>query len=149
MILDRTGLLSENQAVTVSGATPSTNVIDLGVTGTPYGASAPLRRDVGRGAMVPFYIGVTEAFNNATSLTISLQVDSTAAFSAPDTVFTTPAYPLADLTPGARHLLPDELPTGTNKRFMRLVYTVAGAAPTVGRISAGVVMSRQSNSGRY
>lgn len=147
MILDRTGLLSEGQAITAS--TASTNTVDLGTPGTPYGSSAPLRRDVGRGTPIPFFIGVTEAFNNATSLTIAVQTDDNAAFTSPTTVWTSVAYPLSDLAPGVRHLLPDELPVNTNEQFVRLFYTVAGTAPTTGRITAGVVMARQTNSGRY
>jgi hypothetical protein len=146
MILDRTGLLSENQAITAT--TASTNSIDLGTPGTPYGAPSPLKRDIGRGEGQPFYVGVTEAFNNLTSLTIAIQVDTTAAFSAPDTIFTQ-TYLLADLAPGARHLQPDWFPVGTGKEFVRMLYTVTGTAPTTGRITAGTVMSRQTNTGRY
>jgi len=146
MILDRTGLLSENQAVTAT--TASTNVIDLGTPATPYGATSPIRRDIGRGEGQPFFVGVTEAFNNATSITIAIQTDTTAAFSAPDTVYSQ-TYVLADLTPSARHLGPDWFPVGANKQFVRMLYTVTGTAPTTGRITAGTVMSRQTNSGRY
>jgi len=147
MILDRTGLFSENQAITATSA--STNVIDLGKTGTPYGASSALRRDVGRGNPVPLYVGVTETFNNLTSLTITIQTDDNAAFSSPTTAWTSPAYAAADLVPGARHLLPDELPVGVNEQFVRLMYTVAGTAPTTGKVTAGVTFARQTNSGRY
>ncbi|GEM70948.1 hypothetical protein SAQ01S_07140 [Sphingomonas aquatilis NBRC 16722] len=146
MILDRTGLLSENQAITATAA--STNVIDLGNPGTPYGASTPLKRDIGRGEPVPFFVGVTEAFNNLTSLTIAIQTDTTAAFSAPDTVFSA-TYVAADLVPGQKHIQPDWFPVGASKEFVRMFYTVTGTAPTTGRITAGVVMSRQTNSGRY
>ena len=146
MILDRTGLLSENQAITATAA--STNVVDLGTPGTPYGASAPLKRDIGRGEGQPFYVGVTEPFNNLTSLTIAIQTDSTAAFSAPTTVYTQ-TYTLADLAPNARHIGPDWFPVGANAQFYRMFYTVAGTAPTTGRITAGTVMARQTNTGRY
>lgn len=146
MILDRTSLLSENQAVTATAA--STNTLDLGAPGTPYGAPSALKRDIGRGEPVPFFVGVTEAFNNLTSLTIAIQTDSTAAFSAPTTVFTQ-TYVLADLTPGQRHLQPDWWPTGSTGQFARMFYTVAGTAPTTGRITAGTVMARQTNNGRY
>ncbi len=146
MLLDRTGLLSENQAVTATAA--STNVIDLGTPGTPYGATSALRRDIGRGEPVPFYVGVTETFNNLTSLTVAIQTDSTAAFSAPTTVFSQ-TYTAADLVPGVRHINPDWFPVGANQQFVRMFYTVTGTAPTTGRITAGTVMSRQTNSGRY
>lgn len=143
MIMDRTGLLSENQAITASAA--STNIIDLGDTGTIYGASAPAVRDVGRGDGVPLVVTVTESFDSLTSLTVAIQTDSTAAFSSPKTVYTSPAYSLAQLATGAEYLLPDRFPVGTNERFVRLFYTVAGTAPSLGKITAGVVAGRQTN----
>ena len=146
MILDRTGLLSENQAITATA--PSTNVLDLGSPGTPYGATAALNRDVGRGEPIPFYIGVTETFNNLTSLTVAIQTDTTTAFSSPVTVWSQTVV-LADLVPGQRHILPDWIPAGANRQFVRMNYTVTGTAPSTGRITAGVVMARQTNTGRY
>jgi hypothetical protein len=142
MIFDRTLQWSDGQAVTAT--TFSTNVVDLGKTGTIYGSSAPIARDVGLGEDVPLYIGVAQSFNNLTSLTISIEQAVDAAFTAPETVWTSPAYSLAQLTLGSRYLLPDSLPAGTNKRYVRLKYTVAGTAPTLGKITAGIVMSRQS-----
>ncbi len=141
MIMDRTLLFSDGQAITAT--TVSTNVVDLGETGTIYGASAPIRRDIGKGNAVPLFCGVTQAFNNLTSLTISVEVDDNAAFTSAKTVFTSPTYALADLAPG-KYLLPDTIPVGTDERYLRLRYTVAGPAPTVGKITAGVVADRQS-----
>lgn len=140
MIMDATGLFSEKQPITAT--TTSTNIIDLGATGTPYYASAPIVRDVGKGRQVPLFCGAVETFNNLTSLTIAVQVDVTAAFSTATTVYTSQAYTAAQLATGAKYLLPDSLPVGTNQRFVQLVYTVTGTAPTTGRITAGVVMSR-------
>lgn len=144
MIFDRTNQFSDGQAITASAA--STNVIDLGATGTLYGASAPMARDVGPGTHIPLSVTVTESFNTLTSLTISVQTDDSAAFASPKTVFTSPAYTLAELAKGAKNnLLPDSLPLGTNERYVRLFYTVAGTAPTLGKITAGVVAARQTN----
>lgn len=142
MIMDRTLLFSDGQAITATAA--STNVVDLGATGTVYGASAPLVRDIGNGRDVDLFVGVTQSFNNLTSLTISIETDDNAAFSSATTVFTSPAYSLAQLATGAKYLLPDTLPVGTNERYVRLKYTVAGTAPTTGKITAGVVDGRQS-----
>jgi hypothetical protein len=147
MILDRTGLFSENQAITAS--TASTNVVDLGRTGTPYGATAPLTRDVGRGTETPFYAGVVQSFNNLTSLELQIQVSADAAFTTPVVVFRSPAYTLAQLQAGAAHLLPDSLPVGTNLRYLRVYYTVTGTNPTLGQITAGTTMARQTNRGIY
>jgi hypothetical protein len=143
MIMDATGLFSEQQAITATAA--STNSIDLGATGTPYGSASAIARDVGKGEGVPLYCGVVEAFNNLTSLTISIETDDNSAFSSAVTVWTSPAYTLAQLATGAKYPLPDRLPVGVNERYVRLKYTVAGTAPSTGKITAGVVFSRQSN----
>ena len=143
MIFDRTNLFSDGQAITASAA--STNLIDLGATGTPVGGSA-IVRDIGPGSDIPVMVTVTESFNTLTSLTISVQTDDNAAFSSAKTVFTTPAILLADLAVGAkRNLLPDSIPLGTNERYVRLYYTVAGSNPSTGKITAGVVAARQTN----
>lgn len=142
MIFSRALLFSDAQPVT--GTTVSTNVVDLGATGTVYGATAPMVRDIGYGNDVDLSVTVTQSFNNLTSITISIEVDDNVAFTSATTVFTSPAYTLAQLATGAKYLLPDTLPAGTNERYVRLRYTVAGTAPTTGRITAGVVMARQS-----
>jgi hypothetical protein len=143
MITDLTTLFSNAQAITATAA--STNLIDLGAPGTVYGAAAALTRDIGKGRQIPIALRVTESFNNLTSLAISVETDDNASFSSATTVFTSPAYPLADLAIGARALLPDYIPIGTNERYMRLKYTVVGTAPTTGKITSGVSMGNQTN----
>lgn len=143
MIIDNTLVLSDSQAVTASAA--STNIIDLGAPGTAYGHASPLAFDIGKATEIPIILHVTEAFNNLTSITVSVQVDDNAAFSSPATVATGPAVPLASLTAGARLSFPAELPEGTNERYLRLFYTVAGAAPTTGKLLAAIVAGRQTN----
>lgn len=142
MLMDRSALFSDGQAITATAA--STNLIDLGATGTIYGYSAPQVRDVGLGESIPLFVGVTQSFNNLTSLTISIQTDDNAGFASATTIWTSPAYTLAQLAVGARYLLPDVLPAGVNERYVRLNYTVAGTAPSLGKITAGVVADRQS-----
>lgn len=142
MIFDRTGLFSDSQAIT--GTSASANLIDLGTPSTPYGAPAPLAREIGPSG-TELSVSVTESFNNLTSLSIAVQVDDNQAFSSPTTVVTYGPYTLAQLQAGAKYLLPDDLPHGTNEQFVRLNYTVAGTAPTTGRITAGVVAARQQN----
>lgn len=142
MIFSRALQFSDGQAITATAA--STNLIDLGATGTVYGAAAPMVRDIGPGNEVELFVGVTQTFNNLTSLTISIETDDNAGFSSATTVWTSPAYTLAQLATGAKYLLPDAFPVGTNERYVRLKYTVAGTAPTLGKITAGVVAARQS-----
>lgn len=144
MITDLTTLLSNAQAITATAN--STNILDLGAPGTIPGPNGTaLQRDPGKGEPIPLLVTVVQSFNNLTSLTISIQVATDTAFTSPVTVDVSPAYALADLAVGARYLLPDTIPVGSNLRYLRLVYTVAGTAPTLGQITAGVVMGRQTN----
>lgn len=143
MIMDRTALFSDGQAITATAA--STNLIDLGATGTVYGASSAMVRDIGPGNRIPLFVTVTQSFNNLTSLTISIETDDNSSFSSAATIWTSPAYTLAQLAVAAKqNLLPDSIPLGTNERYLRLKYTVAGTAPSTGKITAGVVAARQT-----
>ncbi len=142
MILDRSELFSSAQAITATAA--STNVIDTGATGTVYLAAAALNRDLGKGTSVPIAISVVQNFNNLTSLTIAYQVSVDAAFTSPVTVITSPAYTLAQVNSGI-NLQPTEVPINANLRYHRLLYTVAGTAPTLGQITAGYAMALQTN----
>lgn len=141
MLFDKQTLLSDAQAITATAA--STNIIDLGATGTPFGSTVALVRDVGKGCTVPLAVSVGAAFNNATSVAIALQTDDNAGFSSPKTVATR-TYLLAELTGGILEF-PDSLIEGTNERYVRLFYTVVGTAPTTGTVTAGVVAARQTN----
>jgi hypothetical protein len=141
MIFDNTLLFSSQQAITATAA--STNVIDLGATGTPIGGVA-LTRDIGVGKEMDLSVLVTENFNNLTSLTVAVQT-------SPDnstytTVLQSPAILLAALVAGYQFKVPNSFELGTNARYVRLNYTVAGTAPTTGKITAGVVSARQTNS---
>lgn len=144
MIMDNTLVFSDGQAITADAG--STNVIDLKATGTPYGAAAPVGRDIGKSShAIPLDIVVTETFNNLTSLVISLQVDDNAAFSSAKTVASSAAIPLASLVAGYRPSFPDYIPEGTDEQYMRLFYDITGTAPTTGKITASVVAGRQTN----
>lgn len=143
MIMDQTGLFSSAQAITATAV--SDNYIDLGATGTVYGAAAALTRDIGKGAEVPIKITVTQTFNNLTSLTVTIETDDNSSFSSATVIFTSRAYLLAELTAGGKYILPDESPVYTNERYVRLRYTVAGTAPSTGKITAGVTAGNQTN----
>lgn len=134
-------LLSDDQAITATAA--STNYINLGAPGTPYGAAAALSRDVGKGNPVPIDIIVTEAFNNLTSLKIDLEVDDNTSFSSAKVV-NTQTIVLADLAVGKKTGMM-YLPEGTDEQYMRINYTVTGTAPTTGKVTAGITGGRQTN----
>jgi hypothetical protein len=139
MIIDANLVLSNNQAVTATAA--STNVIDLGTPGTPFGAPVPVEQDIGKGNRIAIAVNVTQAFNNLTSLAIALQVS---ADNSTWVEVATHTYLLAALGVGQLDF-PAQLPVGTNKRYMQLNYTVVGTAPTTGQIFAAIVAARQNN----
>lgn len=140
MIFDKQSLFSDAQAITATAA--STNVIDLGAPGTPQHAAAAINQDVGAGRPVPLRIQIVEAFNNLTSVTVNVQVDNDEAFGSATTVMTV-AVPLASLVAG--YVVPIEyVPRGSNERYMRLQYVVAGTAPTTGKVTAGLVAGNEN-----
>lgn len=141
MIFDNTLLLSDQQAITADAA--STNTIDLLATGTPFGSTTPINKDVGRSVEVPLAILVTEAFNNLTSLQVGVQISNDNV--AWETIQTGRQIPLSVLVSGHSVKVIDELPDGTNGRYVRLFYDITGTAPTTGKITAGIVMARQTN----
>lgn len=139
MILSAQQLFSDDQAVVASA--DSTNVIDLGVPGTPYGAVAPLNQDIGKGNKVPLLVQVTEDFDNLTTLEIKL---STGATSALGTEIASQTILLVDLVAG-KQLNLDYLPNGIVEQYLGMEYVVVGTAPTVGKITAGITMGVQTN----
>jgi hypothetical protein len=146
MIFSKEDLFSNQQAVTASAA--STNVIDLGATGIPYGNAEALKRDIGKGNKVPLRVQVTEDFATLTSLTITVQTSDDAAFgSGVITHATTGAVAAADLVAGwswGHDVIPYAQAAGMG-RYMRLNYTVTGTAATAGKVTAGVTMGNQTN----
>lgn len=142
MIFDSTALFSDAQAVTATAA--STNLIDLKANGTVYGAAAALSRDLGKGNDVPILVQVVETFATLTSLTVTVETDDNASFSSAKTAWTSPAIPAATLVAGYKFPI-NCLPFGTDERYVRLKYTVAGTDATAGKITAGIVAAVQTN----
>ena len=140
MIIDANLILSSNQAITATA--PSTNVIDLGQPGTPFGAPAPVEQDIGKGNRIPIAVNVTQGFNNLTSLAVSLQVSTD---NATWKEVATRTYLLAEIAAVTQLDFPAQLPVGTRFRYMQLNYTVTGTAPTTGQIFAAIVAAGQNN----
>lgn len=141
MILDAQNMFSDGQAITATAA--STNQIDLGATGTAYGAAAALTADVGKDNEIPLLLTVTQAFNNLTSLQVTLQTDMDVAFGSPKEVASR-TYTLAELGTGIK-TFPACVMEGSDERYLRLNYTVTGVAPTTGKITAAIVAARQTH----
>ena len=146
MLLDAQNLLSDDQAITASAA--STNALDLGANGTDALGNTVIG-DAGRSlASKPgadLLIQVTEDFTaaGAATLTVGLQTDNDSAFGSPTDVATTLAIGKAELVAGKQISLP--IPPGITERYIRAYYTVATGPMTAGKITAGIVMDRQSN----
>lgn len=138
MILDNQTLLSNAQAITADAG--STNQIDL----SPRASG--IVRDIGPGKPIPLLVQVVEAFNNLTSIVVSVQTDEDSAFGSPTTVASTGAIPLASLVAGYQFNL-DYIPRDTQERYMRLYYDITGTAPTTGKITAGVVHGGHQTNG--
>lgn len=145
MIIDNTLVFSDSQAITATAR--STNIVDIGAAGTPVGMTNAVRRDIGVATEIPILVTITEGFNNLTSLAFQLEVDDDPAFGSPRVVASGPAVTLASggLALGQKIQFPAELPEGTNERFIGLRYTVAGAAPTLGKVFASIVAGNQTN----
>ncbi len=139
MLFDKQNLFSDAQAITATAA--STNVIDFGAPDTPKHAKNAISRDIGKGNKPHIRVQVVESFNTLTSLTVALQVDDDVAFGSPKTVMDM-SVPLAQLVAGAV-ILPEHIPRGSNERCMRLLYTVVGTDPTLGKITAGLVFGNE------
>lgn len=133
MILDNRTLLSDAQAIVATAN--STNILDqLGLGVMRDGVQLTRKQNF---AKIPLMCQVVEDFNNLTTLDFVLQTDEDEAFgSATEVMRVTVA--LAKLVAG--YQLPMEyLPRGPLERYFRLRYEVTGAAPTLGKITSGIV----------
>lgn len=158
MILD--ALLQFDNAASLAiaaGTQASTNVIDFGLgTSTnpaiPSNANGGGARDMGIGddPALKLLVQVSTTFTSGGAGTLSVAIQG-----APDngsgapgsytTWWTSPTYALATLVAGARLLNMDfpRPPAGVAvPRFVRLLYTVAGATMTAGAVSAYLVLDR-------
>jgi hypothetical protein len=130
MLIDQQNQFSAAQAVTATGSTASSNVVDLGVA-----------RDIG-GAVTDQLMLLCEVvtpFTSGGSATLQVQVQTSPDNSAWSILAQSDAIPVASLVQGYK-FLPNELPGGTS-RYLRLNYVVGTAAMTAGAITAGLVPS--------
>lgn len=128
MLIDVFDTFSDDQAIT--GTAVSDDIKDIRV-----GSDNPTV-DVAMGEEWRFSVIVTETFDALTSLTITLESDSTSDLATSPTVhFTSGAIALADLTAGSK-VVDIALPRGDYEAFLGARYTVTGANPTVGQVSA-------------
>lgn len=129
MLMDKELLFSEGQAVTATAA--STNSLDVGA-------------GVGQGEPIEVFVLVTEDFDLLTDLIVTLEGSSDDGDSDSfATVLSSPAIALASLKAGTE-VFKVAVPAGT-ERYLQLKYTVNGTNPTTGKITAGLIIDRQTN----
>jgi hypothetical protein len=146
MIFDNTLIFDNDAAITADRL--STNIIDLGNTGTPFGGRK-IVADFGKGTEIPIFLHTTATFNTLTSLTVELRTSANEDMSS-HKVVASANYPLAELVAGKELRFPAAVLEGTDRRYMALYYDVVGTNPTTGKVTAGIVAARQTNfAGHY
>lgn len=138
MILDKNTLFSDAQAITATAV--STDFLDLQALGVTPHRGAQLLHNVGH-KEIPLLIQVVEAFNTLTSLTVSIESDDNTSFSSAKSVLSETIV-LAGLTLGKKSVI-RMLPV-IKERYVRIKYTVAGTDPTLGKMTAGIVLANDS-----
>ena len=141
---------ASGQALTTAAATPSTDVIDLHMSGIPALANLQGARDLGIGTRLKLTTRVTTTFTSggASTLIVALQGAPDNGSGAPGTYvtwWTSPTYALATLVQGARLYEIDmpRPPAGVAvPRFLRMLYTIGAADFTGGVIQSFIVLDR-------
>lgn len=135
-ILDRENLFSYKQAITASAT--STDVVNLG---PPHHMGAS-----GHDSEIPLLLAVDEVFTAAgdATLTVALQSSPVEAFGSGVKTHYTRTFTKAELIRNGRLELGAALPVDV-QQYVRANYTVATGPFTAGRLTFGVVTSRQTN----
>jgi len=136
MIFDRTTLFSDRQSVMAT--VNSTNVVDLGPVANG------LTRDIGKGTGIPILVQVVEGFSGSGSVRVTAQVSDKEDFATDvSTAWESPVIPTTQLKAGYV-FVPETVTRYTNKRYMRLRYSVTGTGIS-GKLTSGITMGNQSN----
>lgn len=140
MIFSANQILSDDQVVTTTA--PSTNVIDLGALGIPYGAVGN-SRDIGKGNPICIVVQNT-ADSTGTSQTcqVDFETDDAENFATATQVATTNFG--ASLAGEQSPIV--VIPRGMTGRYLRINYTTGGTTPSY-TLTAGVVMGVQGGHG--
>lgn len=146
MLKDAENEFSSKQVITSTAR--STNVIKLGPTGTPVGASQALTRDIAGGKTIPILCQVVEDFatGDAATLKVDLETDDDEAFGSAKNVYASAVIAAATLVVGYEFLI-DWIPKGTDEDYLSLNYTVGTGTFTAGKIDAAIVAARQGGIG--
>jgi len=136
MLLDKQNLMSYQQAITVSAV--STDQIDLGPNHSNLAS--------GNDRHIPLLVNVDQTFLAAGAATLQVQVQSSnsSTFASGVRTHCDRTFTKAELVPNAKlehgfDLPPDVL------QYVRVNYVVATGPFTAGKITIGVLASRQTN----
>jgi hypothetical protein len=154
MMLDYQLLFSNAQAITSTAA--STNIIDLRGGASATAGTMPAHYGTARytpfaGNQAELFVQVVTTFttSDAATLTVKVQTHDDDAFGATTDILLTPlssTFAVSALVAGYHLKMPIHIPPGWTDRYMRLYYTVGTGTFTAGAITAGLVLSRDTNS---
>jgi hypothetical protein len=145
MITSANLIFSSMQAIAGASAL-STNVIDLGATGTVLGAPTALTRDIGPGEPIALLVEVVTAFSGAGSLTVQVEAGDTTSMVGATVVAQTAALTTAQLGVAGNQISIGLLPNQINKRFLAINYALTAATSfQAGALTAGIVAGLQTN----
>lgn len=151
MQFDKQLMFSEAQDLSQVAATyTSTNVIDMGAPTTTGGGATLQGNNLGVGKNLFLDLRVVEAFDSAGAATVDIQViaaDNAALSTNPVTLMSTGALAYTVLVANHRPTAVNRALPSTTKRFLGIKYVVAAATTTLGTITAGLVLDRQSGGG--
>ena len=138
----------------IVGTYASTNILDYGlVASIPSEANGGGARDMGVGddPALKLFVYVATAFTSAGAATVQVTFqgsidDGAGGIAAWSSWIASPAYALATVAVAGNRLFDIDFPRPPAgiaiPRFCRLLYSIAGATTTAGKIAAGVVLDR-------
>lgn len=133
MRLDNDLVFSDEQAITSTGATASTNIIDLG--------TGDKRKGGGAGVMEPLVllamVSTTFTSGGSATMSVTVEADDDVAFGSATSIGITAAVPVASLVAGYEY---ESISLAKiTERYVRVTYTVATATMTAGKMIAALV----------
>jgi len=132
-LIDNENLFCEDQAITASGDTDSTNVIDVLAAGK------------GAGNLIPIVGRVTTTFTSGGSAKLQMKVYTGTAADDVSTLLTqSDAIAVATCAQGYKFKIP-ALPKSGVLRFLKITWAVTAAKMTAGAVSAYIGTPEETN----
>ena len=139
-----TGVTTGQNLAQVAAAYNSESIVDTG-------NATNIARDMGEGEPLYIVFTVTEAFAGATAtVAINCVVSAATALTTPTTVGSVAATGVGSLTLGAQFVVRiNPLVASLGLRYLGVIYTIATATTTAGKMSAYVVKDFQDGKKFY